>query len=178
MKKAIKLTLAVVFVLGSTSLFAQQKFGRVNTQELISSMPETTQMQTNMETYAKELQDNLEAINVERNTKMQDFQKNFNTMAESVRQLKERELNELIQRLQEFEQVSQQDYQKRYYELLAPITEKAKAAIDKVSAANGYLAIFDVSGGALAYFDEASLTDITPLVQGELGITPTAPTAN
>ena len=39
MKKAIKLTLAVVFVMGATSLFAQ-KFGRINTQEVISVMPE------------------------------------------------------------------------------------------------------------------------------------------
>ena len=31
MKKAIKLTLAVALVMGSTSLFAQ-KFGRINTQ--------------------------------------------------------------------------------------------------------------------------------------------------
>ena len=35
MKKTIKLTLAVVFVMGATSLFAQ-KFGRINTQEVIS----------------------------------------------------------------------------------------------------------------------------------------------
>ena len=39
MKKTIKLTLAVVFVMGATSLFAQ-KFGRINTQEVISVMPE------------------------------------------------------------------------------------------------------------------------------------------
>ena len=57
MKKAIKLTLAVVFVMGATSLFAQQKFGRINTQEIIVGMPETKEMQTNMEAYAKDLQD-------------------------------------------------------------------------------------------------------------------------
>ena len=87
MKKAIKLTLAVVFVMGATSLFAQQKFGRINTQEIIVGMPETKEMQTNMEAYAKDLQDNLESMTVEYNQKLQEFQKNFNTLSESVRQL-------------------------------------------------------------------------------------------
>ena len=171
MKKAIKLTLAVVFVMGATSLFAQQKFGRINTQEIIVGMPETKEMQTNMEAYAKDLQDNLESMTVEYNQKLQEFQKNFNTLSESVRQLKENDLNALIQRRNEFEQAAQQDFQKRQNELLAPIIEKAKNAIDKVAAAGGYLAVFDTSTGSLAYFDEASLTDITPAVKKELGIT-------
>ena len=139
MKKAIKLTLAVVFVMGATSLFAQQKFGRINTQEIIVGMPETKEMQTNMEAYAKDLQDNLESMTVEYNQKLQEFQKNFNTLSESVRQLKENDLNALIQRRNEFEQAAQQDFQKRQNEL--------------------------------AYFDEASLTDIAPAVKKELGIT-------
>ena len=170
MKKAIKLTLAVVLVMGATSLFAQ-KFGRINTQEIIVGMPETKEMQTNMEAYAKDLQDNLESMTVEYNQKLQEFQKNFNTLSESVRQLKENDLNALIQRRNEFEQAAQQDFQKRQNELLAPIIEKAKNAIDKVAAAGGYLAVFDTSTGSLAYFDEASLTDIAPAVKKELGIT-------
>ena len=102
---------------------------------------------------------------------LQEFQKNFNTLSESVRQLKENDLNALIQRRNEFEQAAQQDFQKRQNELLAPIIEKAKNAIDKVAAAGGYLAVFDTSTGSLAYFDEASLTDIAPAVKKELGIT-------
>ncbi|WP_286076582.1 OmpH family outer membrane protein [Alistipes finegoldii] len=124
MKKAIKLTLAVVFVMGATSLFAQQKFGRINTQEIIVGMPETKEMQTNMEAYAKDLQDNLESMTVEYNQKLQEFQKNFNTLSESVRQLKENDLNALIQRRNEFEQAAQQDFQKRQNELLAPIIQE------------------------------------------------------
>ena len=45
------------------------------------------------------------------------------------------------------EQAAQQDFQKRQNELLAPIIEKAKNAIDKVAAAGGYLAVFDTSTG-------------------------------
>ena len=170
MKKAIKLTLAVALVMGSTSLFAQ-KFGRINTQEIIMAMPETKTMQENMETYAKELQDNIETMNVEFNTKLQDFQKNYNTFSDAIKEMKEKELQDMQNRTREFQERAQQDYQKKQNELLGPIIEKAKAAIDKVSAANAYTAVFDTSTGSLAYFDEATLTDIAPQVKKELGIT-------
>ena len=128
MKKAIKLTLAVALMLSATSLFAQ-KFGRINSQEILLAMPETKEMETNLQAYAKDLQDNLETIAVEFNQKLADFQKNYATYSDSVRQLKERELQELQNRRQEFEQVAQQDIQKKQQELLTPIIEKAKAAM-------------------------------------------------
>ena len=163
MKKAIKLTLAVALVMGSTTLFAQ-KFGRINTQEIIMSMPETKTMQENMETYAKELQDNIETMNVEFNNKLEEYQKNLNTYNDAVREMKEKELQDLQNRSREFQERAQQDYQKKQNELLSPI-------IDKISAANAYTVVFDTSTGSLAYFDEATLTDIAPLVKKELGIT-------
>ena len=55
MKKVLKLTLAVALTMGATSLFAQ-KFGRINTQEIIALMPETKAMQENLDTFGKELQ--------------------------------------------------------------------------------------------------------------------------
>ena len=47
MKKALKLTLAVALMMGATSLYAQ-KFGRINSQEIVMAMPETKEMQTNL----------------------------------------------------------------------------------------------------------------------------------
>ena len=170
MKKAIKLTLAVVLVMGSTSLFAQ-KFGRINTQGIIMAMPETKTMQENMDTFAKELSDNIETMNVEFNTKLQDFQKNYNTFSDAIKEVKEKELNDMQTRTREFQERAQQDYQKKQNELLAPIIDKAKSAIDKVAAAGGFLVVFDTATGSLAYFDEATLTDVAPAVKKELGIT-------
>ena len=173
MKKTVKLILATALLVGATSTFAQ-KFGRINTQEIIMAMPETKTMQTNMEAYAKELQDNIETMNVEFNTKLQDFQKNFNTLSDMAKEIKEKDLNDLQNRIREFQERAQQEYQQKQNELLAPIIEKAKNAIDKVAAAGAYLVVFDTSTGSLAYFDEATLTDIAPEVKKELGISETA----
>ena len=82
-------------------------------------------------------------------------------------------MNELKARNIELHYLAQLKYQRKQNELLSPIIEKAKNAIDKISAAGGYLVIFDTSTGSLAYFDEAALTDIAPEVKKEDGITDT-----
>ena len=128
MKKLIKLTLVVALVLGSSSLFAQ-KLGRINLEEIITLMPEYKEMMTNMEAYSKDLRDNLETIQVELNTKYNDFQKNKATYSEVTRQLKEKELTDLQNRLQEFYQSAQEDLQKKEKELTDPIVAKAQEAV-------------------------------------------------
>lgn len=172
MKTAIKLTLAVVLMMSATSLFAQ-KFGRINTSEIIASMPEMKQMQVDMENFGKTLNEGIEAINVEYANKLQEYQKSYNTLPEATREMKAQDLQNLITRREQYQQAAQQDYEKKYNELMAPIIEKAKNAIDKVSQAGGFLAVFDTSTGALVSFDETNLIDIAPEVKKELGITDT-----
>ena len=164
MKKILKIVLTVAFVAGSTSVFAQ-KLGRINMQELVFAMPETAEMQKNLEAYQKELQDQLETIEYTK----QVSDKN-STMSDSVRQLKEKELNDLKTRYDEFVQVSQQDMQKKQGELLEPIIVKAQDAVKEVSKAGGYTVVYDTSVNAVAYFDEAVVTDILPAVKTKLGI--------
>ncbi len=172
MKNAIKLTLAVVLMLGSTSLFAQ-KFGRINSNEIITAMPEMKEAETNLEAFGKTLQESIEAISVEYQNKLQEYQKNYETLSEAIRDMKAKELQDLSARAQQYQQAAQQDFQRKQNELMAPIVEKAEAAIKKVAAAGGFIAIFDTAQPTLAYFDEAQLTDIAPAVRTELGITAT-----
>ena len=73
------------------------------------------------------------------------------------------------QRAQEFEQTAQQDYQKQQADLMKPIIDKANATIQKVAKANGFIYIFDVSTGSVAYFSDQSI-DVLPLVKKELGL--------
>ena len=73
MKKVLKLTLAVVCVMFTSSLFAQ-KIGYINTQDVFVSMQETKDAYAQLETYAKDLQAQAEAIQVEFNNKYQEYQ--------------------------------------------------------------------------------------------------------
>ena len=170
----MKLTLAMVFVLGASSASAQ-KLGRVDLAAIVPNMPEYTEAVANLETYGKDLQNQLEQIQVEFNQKYADYEKNMNTYNDTVRQMKESELQQLQQRFGEFQQIAQQDMQKKEAELMEPIYEKANAAVNTVAKAGGYAVIFSTAGdqaaaAGLAYFDPAQVKDITAEVKKQLGI--------
>ena len=97
------------------------------------------------------------------NTKYQEFIKNQATMTDAVRQMKEKELNELASRRDEFIQMAQQDQQKEQTRLYTPIYQKAQNAVDQIAKAGGYTVIFQT--GQQPYLDEAAVTDILAEVQ-------------
>lgn len=173
MKKLLKLTLFATMMLFSVSTFAQ-KFGYINTQALLYSMPERDSVELKLTTFSNELGEQLEAIQVEFNNKLQDLQQNQATWSESVRQLKERDLQGLQERYSEFQQTAQQEVQRMQTELMTPVIQKAEEAITKVGKDSQLTAVFDISTGAMAYFDEAAMVNVLPLVQKQMGITPTA----
>ncbi len=170
MKRLLRAALTVAIVVAkSTTIFAQTQ-GRVNVQEFVSLMPETRSMQSDLETIQKDFQSNLETMQSELSSKLADYQKNQSTMSESIRSLKEKDMQDLNMRMQQFEQNAMQEIQRKQNELLQPILTKARDAIDAVAKEGGYLVVYDESGGALAYFDATKVIDITPAVKKQLGI--------
>lgn len=174
MKKLMKLALVAVLALSATTVFGQ-KFGRVDLAAIVPNMPEYKEAVANLEAYGLDLQNQLEQIQVEFNTRLADYEKSASTMTDSIRQLKEQELGQLQQRFQDFQQIAQQDMQRKEAEIMNPIYDKANEAVKKVATEGGYLAIFSTAGdqaasAGLAYFDPAALTDITPEVKKALNI--------
>lgn len=177
MKNFLKLTLAVALLFVGASSANAQKFGRVDLTAVITAMPEFDEANKNLETYGKDLQDQLEQIKVEFNQKLADYEKNMSSYNDTVRQMKESELQQLQQRYADFQQIASQDMQKKQSELMAPIIDKANEAVSAVAKSAGYIAIFNIEGdvaatAGLAYFDASQLTNITDQVMTKLGITP------
>ena len=167
MKKIFKLTLALAMVFSTTTVFAQ-KLARVNTQEIFAIMPDTKQMEENLNAFGQELQAQLEALQVEFNNLYADYEKNQANWNPTVRQMKQAELNDKQRRYAENQQIAQQDYAKKQQEEAQPIQKKLDAAIAKVAKAGGYAAVFDTM--AFVYYDEAQVVDINAAVKKELGI--------
>ena len=173
MKTTQKLILALVAVaaflfVGTGAANAQQKFGYINSQELIVSMPETDSVQSKVSTLAKDLENQYNAMQTEMITKTQELQSNLNTLSETVRKQKEKELYDLQARIEEFNQSANQELQTKQQELMAPVFEKARTAINKVAKEQGLTAVFEVT--ALLYQNESQMVNLLPLVKQSLGI--------
>jgi len=78
-------------------------------------------------------------------------------------------LTDLEKRISDFQTNAQNDLQKKQDELLNPIIEKAKNAINEVAKENGYTYILDSSVGGVVLYT-VSNDDILPLVKKKLGI--------
>jgi outer membrane protein len=135
-------------------------------------MPERAQAKVTLEKYAKDLEDQVAAMQTELETKYQQYLMKADSLSPLIKQAKEKEITDMQQRFQAFQQTAQQDLSSKESELLQPIIEKAKKAIDEVATENGFTYIFDIGTGVILHYSEESI-DILPLVMTKLGISAT-----
>lgn len=166
MKKIIFL-LALGVTLGfGYSAQAQKKTGYINSQELLETMPEARKADSAMTKYGKELEDQLKTMATDAQNKYKDYMDKGKTMSDAVKEVKEKELQDLQNRIDEFRQGADEKMGKKRQELFKPILDKAQKAIKDVGAEGGYDYIFD--GTQLLYAKESE--NIMPLVKAKLGI--------
>src|SRR6218665_3537535 len=166
MKKIIFL-LALGMTIGfGVSAQAQKKTGYINSQELLETMPEARKADSVLTKYGKDLEDQLKTMAAEAQTKYKAYQDNGKTWSDAVKEVKEKELNDLQNRLQEFQQGADEKMGKKRQELFKPILDKAQKAIKDVGSEGGYDYIFD--GGQLLYAKDSE--NIMPAVKAKLGI--------
>lgn len=163
-----KILLIAVLGLASVAGFAQQKFAHVNSQELITLMPEADKAREVMEASSNEAQETYQSMVDEYQSKFSQYQQKGSTWTQTIRESKEKELTEISQRIQEFEQSIQVELQQQNQQLMAPIYEKANNTIQEVAKKGGYIYVFDVN--SMIYFDPAQSIDITPECRKLLGI--------
>ena len=170
MKKLLKLLVITLFLFSGTAVNAQNfKFGHINSQELLSIMPERDSAEATIQKYAMDLEGELEIMQVEYRNKLNDYLEKQDNLTPLVKQTKEQELNEFQSRIQEFSTNAEQELQKQQAQLIQPIIIKAEKAIKDVGKENGFTYIFDLSRGAVIFFSEQS-EDILPLVKKKLGL--------
>jgi outer membrane protein len=170
MSKAI--LLIVIIVMAGYSAKAQSfKFGHINSDELIQSMPEFDSATVKLENLRKELIKYLEVMSVELNNKYDAYNKDSKNLSDIVKQIKEQEMSDMNRRIQEFQSSAQTQLQDKQAELFQPVYAKAEKAIKDVGKENDYLYIFNSSqGGSLVFFDKERSTDVTTLVKAKLKV--------
>ena len=143
-----------------------QKYGHVNSAEILKIMPGVDSIQIKLLAFQSELESEFESMMAEFQTKKDKFDKDAGTMSSAVRQVREKELVDLQTRIQEFQYGVQEDLEEKKYELVKPFQDKLQSAINDVAKEHNFAYVFDVQ--TLLYYEKGE--DITDLVKKKLGI--------
>lgn len=163
-----KKLIAMLFLMAPLTIFAQ-KFGHLNSADIMPMMPEYKTAQTELEKLEKQYTSELQMMESELAKKSEAYEKEKATLPANIQQRREQELQELYGRMQQYYQQSQQELMQASQEKQAAIMEKIMKAIKEVGVAGGYLYIFDVASG-IPYISETLSTDVTGAVKAKLGI--------
>ena len=172
MKSILKYTIVLLAVMAMSVTADAQKIGYVDSGSLLTMMPKVKEAESNLETLGKQLQAKGQKMMQDFQVKYQDLERRAQAgdiapkdQEAQVAMLKEEE-NKILQ----YEQEMQSQLAAKRDELLAPILEEVRNAIQTVAKENGYTYIFDGSPGVgvLLYADET--TNVTALVKAKLGL--------
>lgn len=170
MLKKIAIALMLILPMG---VFAQtMKFGHIASQEIMVLMPEYTKAVSELEAYQKTFADEMDIITNELNQKIQKYQQDIQagSLPANIQERRQKELEEIAQRREQFEQDAYQKMRQKNEELQAPIFQKLDNAIKEVGAAEGLVYVFDLSRTYIPYIDEKQSIDLTTKVKAKLGI--------
>jgi len=160
--------LALFMLLASVGHGQSQKLGHIDRSALMRSLPERTETSTKLETFAKTLDARLKAMSDEYTAKLAGMDPPPGGMTSTERDMAQRDLGELEQRIRAAQEKAQEDMVRMEEELMKPMIDRTNAAIAEVAAAHNFAYIFDASSGALLSFGQGE--DILPLVKAKLGI--------
>ena len=166
MKKIFIIALMAVLPFGA---FAQ-KFGHINSSDIIPLMSEYKSAQSELEELQKQYREELNYMQTEYQKKEDDYLTNRESLPESIRARREQELGESQQKISQYLQDCQMNLEQKQYELQNGINTKLQKAIQTVGEEGGYVCIFDVAGGGVPFVSSTLTTDVTEAVKGKLGI--------
>ena len=168
MKQFRSLVFATLLVVGAVSLSgAQSKIAHINTQELIEAMPEMQSAEAEIQKLGKTYEAEIQASLTELQNKAKQYQAEAEGQTQEENEKRAVEIDGMRQSIAQYQQQAQQDIEKKKFELLKPITDKAKAAIQKVARAQGFEYVLDsTQGGGVILADGK---DLMADVKKELG---------
>lgn len=156
------------------------KLGYTSMDYLLSQVPEAKEIQNQLTIQKTQLENEAKRLEKEFQDKLAAYEKGGAQMSEVIRADREKELQGLQTRFQEFQRNADAQLQNKYQQLVNPVIQKIQKNIDATAKENGYNYVFNLDAGAgtaviLLYAPEDN--NITDLVLKKMGITPAPKTA-
>ncbi len=169
MLKKILLAVALLLPMISASAQSTLKIGLVDTSAILQLMPDTKEAQTKLAEASKKYEDEYAKLGEEMKRMYDELNKMKPDELQAIKDRKTREFQDYQVKVQNFEQSAQQDLNKMQQELMAPIIQKIRNAVESVGKEGGYSMIQNYESGLTLYY-AAPVMDITPQVKAKLGI--------
>lgn len=160
-----KIIIALVAMLTMAISANAQKFGHVDTQNIMQTLPDLAKVNGELQALAQQYENDLKAMQDELQRKVEEFDKAKATMSETAQKEQEAKLQDMYNKIQQTAQQNQQEFQKKQQEMMAPIQQKIMTAIQNVGKAGQYTYIFEM--GSALYIGTGS-KDVTADVKAEL----------
>ena len=145
-----------------------QKFGHLDSQALIQSLPEAIKVQSELEAQGKIYDNALKEMQDELQKKAEDYDKQKSTMNATKQAETEKQLQDMYAKIQQTAQDNQQAFNKMQQEKLGPILQKVRNAIETVAKNGGYVYVMEKAAGQPLYVNETLSKDITAEVKAQL----------
>lgn len=169
MKKILIAMVACLFAFGGTAVAQKNiKLGHINSNDLMQIMPGRDSAQTVLQKEVQDLEATLKTMQGEMEKRYNEYMENQAGWTELIRNTKQREIQDMGARIEEFRENAQKQLQERESTLLKPIIDRAKKAIEDVAREGGYTYILDAGTAAVLYSQDSD--DIMPLVKKKLGL--------
>ncbi|NGP89319.1 OmpH family outer membrane protein [Fodinibius halophilus] len=172
-KKLFSSTLVFLFVISATA-FAQPKIGYMNTQEVISNVPERSDIQEELNSFIQQKRQELEQQTAAFQDSVAEYQQNKSALSEQEAADAENRLSQMQSSMQQFRQAIQQQIQRRRTELLQPLYNRMNEAIASVAEEKNLDFVLNEatnSGEKLVYYSAKQKLDITDEVLEQMKAT-------
>jgi outer membrane protein len=171
MRNLMKLTAVLFFIIATASVNAQTlKFGHIDLQALIQVMPERATAETQFNSFQADIEDVFGQMQKEYQQKLGELQQLGDAASEVKRNAKVTEIQDLQQRMQNYQQTAQQQLSQKQGELLKPVFDKADSIIAVVAKEKGLIYVFDAGANSVVLYKSNQSVDLLPLVKEKMGI--------
>ena len=163
-----KFILSILFCALPLLASAQVKFGFLSYSQALQSMPDYAVAKENLAKLEEQFETEMKRAEEEFNKKYEEFLEGQQEFAVSIRNKRQSELQELMQKNMAFKQEARRLLKNAEADAMKPLHEKLKAVLAKVGQQRGLAFILNTDGDALPYVDPAQGEDVTEVINREL----------
>jgi len=165
MKQLKTLLIAAVLFVGATQMVnAQAKTAHIDISELMTKMPAYLDAQKQLEKLSQTYDADFKIMVDEYQARLKKYEQEAETVSAKINEERAKEVQDMEKRIRDFRETAQKELQTKEGDLMKPIEERVKAAIQKVGKAKGFQYVFNAAGLLLA-----DGPDLTVDVKKELG---------